>query len=76
MTPEEQKCLSDKVRNHFSAERIEGRLDKPPASLYIQFFGQKQKGSEDPPIELLSGSPTIAGMVAIKFQSESSTFKE
>merc|ERR1712029_841518 len=26
---------------------------------YIQFFGQKQKGCDDPPIELLCGAPAI-----------------
>ena len=30
------------------------------SSLHIQFFGQKEKGSDDPPIELLSGSNSIS----------------
>ena len=28
-------------------------------SLHIQFFGRKEKGAPDPPIEHISGSPTI-----------------
>ena len=30
------------------------------SSLHIQYFGQKEKGSDDPPIELLSGSNSIS----------------
>jgi len=59
MTPEERLDLSNKVKEHFSPEKSADSLDKPLASLYIQFMGQKQKGEDDPPIELLSGSPAI-----------------
>ena len=45
MPPEERSVLSDKVKDHFSAEKSAGSLDKPLASLYIQFMGQKQRGS-------------------------------
>lgn len=30
------------------------------SSLHVQFFGQKEKGSEDPPFELLSGTSSIS----------------
>ena len=39
------------------------RLKNTPeevSSLQVQFFGQKEKGSEDPPFELLSGTSSIS----------------
>jgi len=60
MSTQQQRELADKVKNYFSADKSAGHLDKPLTSLYIQFMGQKQKGSDDPPVELLSGSPAIA----------------
>ena len=47
MSPEERLDLSNKVKEHFLPEKSADSLDKPLASLYIQFMGQKQKGKEE-----------------------------
>ena len=45
MTPQEQEDLKAKVKGHFEPERTKEALARPISSLYIQFMGQKQKGT-------------------------------
>jgi len=54
MSDEDKKDLREKFTDHFQNDQ-----SVSVTSLHIQFFGRKEKGAPDPPIEHISGSPTI-----------------
>ena len=57
LTDVEKELVKSNIIAHF--EKL-NNTTMQISSLHIQFLGQKEKGSEDPPVELLSGSDTIS----------------
>ena len=76
------QSLDDEMKNIVKSNLVTyfDKLKNTPievSSLHVQFFGQKEKGSEDPPVELLSGSACISETLMdqkLKFQISPQSF--
>ena len=74
---EEQRCKlkMQLVDNFTKLETSEGR--KMVSSLHIQFLGQRERGNEEPPVELLGGLESISETLMngqLKFQISPQSF--